>query len=712
MKRTKIDLVLGEAREMDYSAASMTSADRLATTPAPGELVFDSTDGLLYVGDGATPGGVLVGGTGEGNITAGYRLSFSGTTLNVDRYMPIETVDVSVSSPSVTMQAGHAYFINAQSKAVTLNTETIPDNHFGLEGHLEIFVSGTGYVVTGTNVVLSQPLEPDSVNNCTVRFHDGKAIISVEDHIAGYVVINGSTSGAGSLYYGISTASEKFIAFNDTLAGTVISLAGATANDEKHLVGNGYQDTILTGNVNCGTSKFTVANLGLQNVQVTGGTLTLGDAYIPSGSTVAVSGGGLAVEKVTGNGGVIDLGGTSIILPSGTTATASGCVISGGSHTDQWNGGGVRVGYSSTCFIASQCTFTSNKGTYGGAIYCDSKGKTILNDCVVSGNSGTFVGGINVGNSAIGDIISSYVSDNSNNDIRITAGAVVTINGSTIGNIINPIGGECSLVCVSSNSVKRISGGSLGVTITSGATLDLTGNSNATPIAPGGGVIIGSDVQIYPSAGSASAVDISGGTYTAITNGGVLKGMVRLENNGTISGNATIDLDGSYIYPSINANISGVTIMNTGSEWGMISNRGNATFTDVVVSGGSRALNLSYNSATTTNLVRCTFAGNSGAYICANSATLNLSDCVFEENQSIALGGVMTIAGTNTIGNITSRVVPGSVTISSGASINLTSSINPGGTGGITVLTGGCTVNGNAIPAGTYTSIDSNGTTT
>ena len=29
--------------------------------------------------------------------------------------------------------------------------------------------------------------------------------------------------------------------------------------------------------------------------------------------------------------------------------------------------------------------------------------------------------------------------------------------------------------------------------------------------------------------------------------------------------------------------------------------------------------------------------------------------------------------------------------------------------GGITVLTGGCTVNGNAIPAGTYTSIDSNG---
>ncbi len=69
------------------------------------------------------------------------------------------------------------------------------------------------------------------------------------------------------------------------------------------------------------------------------------------------------------------------------------------------------------------------------------------------------------------------------------------------------------------------------------------------------------------------------------------------------------------------------------------------------------------------------------------------------------------ISGSNAIEQITSRNATqfGTVTISGGASINLTSSIAPGGTGGITVLTGGCTVNGNAIPAGTYTSIDSNG---
>lgn len=73
----------------------------------------------------------------------------------------------------------------------------------------------------------------------------------------------------------------------------------------------------------------------------------------------------------------------------------------------------------------------------------------------------------------------------------------------------------------------------------------------------------------------------------------------------------------------------------------------------------------------------------------------------------------MSFAGNNTIlgkGVVAAGTASATVTISSGASINLTNSIiNPGGTGGITVLTGGCTVNGNAIPAGTYTSIDSNG---
>jgi len=38
----------------------MTTAERLATTPDAGDLIYDSTDGNLYVGDGVTVGGTPV----------------------------------------------------------------------------------------------------------------------------------------------------------------------------------------------------------------------------------------------------------------------------------------------------------------------------------------------------------------------------------------------------------------------------------------------------------------------------------------------------------------------------------------------------------------------------------------------------------------------------------------------------------------------------
>jgi hypothetical protein len=56
------------------------------------------------------------------------------------------------------------------------------------------------------------------------------------------------------------------------------------------------------------------------------------------------------------------------------------------------------------------------------------------------------------------------------------------------------------------------------VTISSGAVVDLTGNSTTTPIAPGGGVVVDGGCTIINSAGT--SVHINGGTYTKINNDG------------------------------------------------------------------------------------------------------------------------------------------------------------------------------------------------
>ena len=497
----------------------------------------------------------VTGGTGGGGGTeyiGGFAIGISGDTISRLRYMSIE----SVTGNSVTLQAGHAYKAYATSTAITLNTETVPEGQFGMEGHIEIYVAGAGYVVTGTNVVLANALEPDSVNNCTLRFHDGVCIISVEDHVAGYIVVNGATSGEGSLAYGISTSTNDYVAFDASLNGQVIPLAGAVAEGEKHLVGNGYTSTTLTGNINCGTSKFTVANLALSNVQVTGGTMTLGDAFIPSGSTVAVSGGGVAVERVSGNGGVIDLEQKTVYVFD-SVANIMGCEIRNGAGT---SGGALRVQNSSVygkptdatissatitgCSASyaggalfvyggtatatlNSCTISGCSAQFGGGIFENSGAKTTLNSCVISGCSAGEGGGVclyNVGTSAtLNSCTISGCSANGGAALKAATNAKIELVDCTIsGNIPTSRGvnlTSSTLSFAGSNVLTDAVYGSSGsVTISSGAILDLTGNTNATPVAPGGGVIVDDGCQVITSAGS--TVSIAGGTYTKINNDG------------------------------------------------------------------------------------------------------------------------------------------------------------------------------------------------
>ena len=48
------------------TAVSMSSAERMAIVPKAGELIWDTTLQILYVGDGHTQGGIMVEGGGSG----------------------------------------------------------------------------------------------------------------------------------------------------------------------------------------------------------------------------------------------------------------------------------------------------------------------------------------------------------------------------------------------------------------------------------------------------------------------------------------------------------------------------------------------------------------------------------------------------------------------------------------------------------------------
>lgn len=136
-------------------------------------------------------------------------------------------------------------------------------------------------------------------------------------------------------------------------------------------------------------------------------------------------------------------------------------------------------------------------------------GTTVTGNTCVNG-AGVFVNETLVASSSI---ISGNVGGT---DLRFTAvGAVVSATDCVLGDCSVSSG---TLTLSGSNTIEIASGKSANISLTSGAILDLTGNSNATPIKPGGGVIVDGGCQVITSAGT--TVSIAGGTYTKINNDG------------------------------------------------------------------------------------------------------------------------------------------------------------------------------------------------
>lgn len=612
--------------------------------------------------------------TKQDKLTAGYRMAIvSGSTVDQSRWFPIE----SPTGSTVTLMAGHAYRLNTTASSKTLNTETAPENSFGLEGHLEIFVAGTGFVKTGANVVLSQPLAPDSVNNCTVRFHDGLAIISVEDHVAGYIVVSASGSTAGTLPFALSSASQEYVAFDASLNGSTLDLGGAVTNGEKHVVGNGYTDTILTGGMSC-TSKTTFANLSMDGASVTGGTMILGDVYIPSGATVSVSGGGLAVEKVTGDGGTLDLGETNLNLSKSYIA---GIEFTGYTSVRQY-GGYAQAFNANATFV--NCKFTGGVASGGGAIWM-AGGTYSMTGCEITGNTstvGNFRGGggltLNGGDLTISNSIVSGNVQSNGKDIYVGGSGtkLILAGGNTIGNTnFRPSAGPAGITFMGSNHIDSVGGlaagtsaGALTVTISEGATIDLTSG-----MAPGGGVTFApGGAIIYPGGVTANAYALGGVTVPQLGNTNVvnLNGSNVLVSNGrtvyasrctftggTASGDAAgaFLIRGSSLFSS--CTISGNTATYGGGAY--VDLGGSATFKDSIISGNVQT----YGEITI----------NSAGSVDVNGGTIGKIG--FLKN-----GGNLSLEGQVKLERVAAYAnASGFVTISSGASINLTSSIVPGG---------------------------------
>ena len=706
-------------------------------------------------------------GAKQAKCSAGFRTYVSGATIGQNRYFGIAAP---VSSGTLTVSAGSAYRIFATGSTVTVNAEGSASSAgvFGLEGHAAILLTNSSYLKFGTNVVLGSPLQIDAINNCTLRFHDGHCIIDVEDHEAAHAVTVATGTGTGSLYYWANwanttsaSATPAYVSFSDALDGTACSFNGVTVNGDKHFVGNGKTLTVVTGTATASSKTF-LTNMAISGATITGGTVYVTDVLIPSGATTVISSPLVASNTVEINGtlrtpgglnittdlvingtGVIDFNNsTRILIATGVTASASGCVFQHGSggngagiycyggnlvmdsctlqnnsaYSGTTYGGGLNVEGNATLNLTS-CIIRNNVPTvFGGGISIAnvSSGNTLrMIDCIVSSNTATYGGGVQVYNASaefIGCIIVNNTAPNGK-DVRLSTSATGYFSDCVLGKTDLPSG--CKMNFAGSNVIDAVTGSGT-VTISSGAILDLTGNTNATPMNPGGDITFeAGGATVYPSAGQVSSY---------LMNNVTLSAGAKLTNTAAVDMGATrfVLNAGSSSYAS------GCTFHNgyTTGRGGFTQIIGSMTLDNCMISGCTATLDygggINVNSGKL-NLISSIVSGN---YVNKNV------DDIYINNTGSALyqgcnvynttlnKGSLSLAGSNTLNLIKFVTSSGTVTISSGAILDLigntnTTPINPGG--GV-IVNGGCTVINSAgasvsIAGGTYTKINKDGTT-
>lgn len=186
-----------------------TTAQRLAITPVPGEMIYDTTTGQLFVGDGATAGGATTTGisiedsedAAAGLLTSGVHSGINFTYNDAARRIDatLTTVDTdSVTISDTTEDIGlnfRRYIGTVGSDTVTPNLTTLGDIHFygqsgvndstraGAAAYIQGFVNGTpgdGYVPGGIDFHVQ---EANGFDNPILRLLGGDQYIQVNSSV-------------------------------------------------------------------------------------------------------------------------------------------------------------------------------------------------------------------------------------------------------------------------------------------------------------------------------------------------------------------------------------------------------------------------------------------------------------------------------------------------------------------------------------------------
>lgn len=186
-----------------------TTAQRLAITPIPGELIYDTTTGQIFVGDGTTAGGATTTGisiedaedAAAGLLTsgdhAGISFTYNDTARRIDATIgTIDTDRVTISNTTESIGLNFRRYIGTLgADTITPEGTTLGDIHFygqtgvgdstlgGEAAYIQGFVNGTpanSFVPGGIDFHVQQS---NGVDNPMLRLLGGQRYIVLNEAV-------------------------------------------------------------------------------------------------------------------------------------------------------------------------------------------------------------------------------------------------------------------------------------------------------------------------------------------------------------------------------------------------------------------------------------------------------------------------------------------------------------------------------------------------
>ena len=607
------------------------------------------------------------------------------------------------NSPALTVGAGLAYNLLADDGGThELYVDTFPENAYGREAYLTLFVGETSSIHVNSPLVLMDPLTPNAVNNCVIRFRDGYARMYVLDTDYGYAVTVTTGDVDGTLRYGLINTAENYITFSHTTdeldcvcitGGTTIP---ATTSTVRTILGNGKGVTSLNfdGGVLKPDKHLLFTNTGVKNATITGGSISLrnvviGDNTVVSSGTLRVLGENELSGMMTFAGGTMTLNGTKVEGSDDATINISSSVTApisatGSSLISDVTLTGTTTGYT-PLYVSSGATLTlrdcvisgilqgeslrTGGGTNGGAIRVDGaiilQGSTI-SDIVTPAATYTTASGTTAYRDTLGTVYANGVSKYieaidcvfSGNSIRY-GGAVMIYYGTAV--IYN-----CT---ISGNTAANYGGG---LYATTSATINVSSSTISGNTAYNGGGLC-----TYNSATiNVSSSTISGnvGRYQICRGEGAAT--IRLEDC-VITGNTSQDV-GAVAYNTGEATVAYITNCYISGNLGTLASNGGTLYNSINAK--------MYITGTTITGNTCTYGHGTVAGI--NGATQVYSNCVLDGDFTIreANSSYIEFGGSNYFtGTMDHYSIPKAVTISAGATIDLSGNSNTNAIRGSTI---------------------------